>query len=295
MNRIPTTGKGLVYVLPLMAGIIGFILIPAVMTFCLSLFQWSLSKPPLWVGPANYLRLLWGGGQGPDPLFLQALVNTLIIALVVPLQVGCSFFLALLLSRRMVGSQMLRIVVFLPGLVSPVALYILWRWVLNADFGLLTQLLGFFGLAGPAWLEDPFWSKPAVMMVMFWETVGGFQMLVFLAGVRQIPQQLFEMACLDGMGLIHKIRIIYLPWMKGLILFNLCLGTLGALQGGFEIACLMTGGGPLRSTTTLAYYLFENAFQWQKVGYGAAIGMVMFMLALPLLLIVRNQKRRLKN
>ncbi len=285
----------MVYVLPLMVGVVGFILIPAVMTFCLSLFQWSLSKPPLWVGTANYLKLLWGSGQGPDPLFLQALVNTLVIALVIPLQVGSSFLLALLLSQRMFCNQILRIVVFLPSVVSPVALYILWRWVLNTDFGLLAQLLGFFNLAGPAWLEDPFWSKPAVMLVMFWETVGGFQMLVFLAGIRQIPQQLFEMAYLDGMGIIQKIRTIYLPWMKGLVLFNLCLGGLGALQGGFEVAYLMTGGGPLRSTTTLSYYLFENAFQWQQVGYGAAIGMVMFMLALPLLLIVRSQKRRLKN
>jgi multiple sugar transport system permease protein len=158
----------------MLAGTAGLILIPAAMTLCLSLSQWSLSSPPQWAGPANYLKLLWGAGQGPDPLFLQALANTLIIALVVPLQVGGSFLLAMLLSQRMGWAQTLRIIVFLPSLVSPVALYIIWRWVLNADFG-----------------------------------------------------------------------------------------------------------------------LFENAFQWQRVGYGAAIGVAMFILALPLLLIVRVRKRPL--
>ena len=166
---------------------------------------------------------------------------------------------------------------------------------LNADFGLLNQLLDMVGLGGPSWLEDPFWSKPAVMLVMFWETVGGFQMLVFLAGFRQIPQQLFEMAYLDGLNPVQRIKAVHLPWMKRLILFNLCLGFLGALQGGFEIAYLMTGGGPLRSTTTLSYYLFENAFQWQRVGYGAAVGVAMFILALPLLLFVKSLRGHQKN
>ena len=294
MNTTPGKG-GPAYVLPLLAGLGCFVLLPALMTLGLSLYQWPLTRPPRWVGADNFLKLLWGGGQGPDPLFLQALMNTLVIALVVPLQVGGGYLLAMLLSQRNRWAQSLRLVVFLPTLASPVALYITWRWVLNADFGLLNQALGWFGLHGPAWLEDPFWSKPAVMLVMFWETVGGFQMLVFLAGFRQIPQQLFEMARLDGLNLAQRIRTVHLPWMKRLILFNLCLGLLGALQGGFEIAYLMTGGGPLRSTTTLSYYLFENAFQWQRVGYGAAVGVAMFALALPLLLLVRLLRGRRKG
>ena len=287
MNGMPNKG-GPAYALPLLAGLAGFILLPALVTLGLSLCRWPLSSPPQWVGPGNFHRLFWGGGQGPDPLLLQALFNTLVIALAVPLQVAGSFLLAMMLSQRNRWTQAMRLVVFLPTLVSPVALYITWRWIFNADFGLLNQLLAMLGMEGPAWLEDPSWSKPAVMLVMFWEAVGGFQMLVFLAGFRQIPQQLFEMAVLDGLGLMQKIRMVHWPWMKRLVLFNLSLGLLGALQGGFEVAYLMTGGGPLRSTTTLSYYLFENAFQWQRVGYGAAVGVAMFILALPLMLLVRG-------
>ena len=275
--------SGFYFVLPLLAGVVVFVLIPAAMAVGLSFCQWSFTKPPQWVGLFNYRRILGVGCQGPDPLFWQALGNTLLIAAVVPLQVAGSFMLARFLSRRSGWRQFLRLIVFIPTLVSPVALYIMWRWVFNADFGLISQLLQQVGLSGPAWLEDPAWSKPAVMIVIFWETVGSFQMLFFLAGLRQIPQQLYDMALLDGLNIWQRTRVVYWPWLKNLSFFNLCLGLLGAMQGGFEIAYIMTGGGPLRSTTTLSFFLFENSFQWQRVGYAAAVGMLMFMLVLPLL------------
>lgn len=275
--------SGFYFVLPLLVGVIVFVLIPAAMAVCLSLCQWSFTKPPQWVGLFNYRKILGVGCLGPDPLFWQALGNTLVIAAVVPLQVAGSFMLARFLSRRSGWRQFLRLIVFIPTLVSPVALYIMWRWVFNADFGLISQLLKQVGLSGPAWLEDPTWSKPAVMIVIFWETVGSFQMLFFLAGLRQIPQQLYDMALLDGLNTWQRTRVVYWPWLKNLAFFNLCLGLLGAMQGGFEIAYIMTGGGPLRSTTTLSFFLFENSFQWQRVGYAVAVGMLMFMLVLPLL------------
>lgn len=282
-----SSSKGFAFILPLFTGMALFVLLPAAVTFAISLYQWSFADSPQWVGMRNYARLLWGNGNGPDPLFTQALFNTLIIAAVVPLQVAGSFLLAMFLNKRDNWRRTLRLIVFLPTLVSPVALYITWRWVLNTDFGLFAQLSAWAGLSCPAWLEDPSWSKPAIMMVIFWETVGGMQMLLFLAGFRQIPRQLFDMASLDGLGVKEKIAMIYWPWLKSLCFFNLCLGLLGAMQGGFEIAYLMTGGGPLRSTTTLSYFLFENAFQWQRLGYASAVGVVMFVLALPLLFFSR--------
>lgn len=287
-----TDSRGAAFALPLVMGVLVFILIPAAMALGLSFCQWPLSSPAQWVGLDNYAKILGTGHRGPDPLFLQALCNTLVIALMVPAQVAGSFLLARFLNQRDPWRRLLRLIVFLPTLVSPVALYITWRWILNADFGFLAQVLGLIGLSSPAWLEDPAWSKPAVMMVILWETVGGFQMLVFLAGFRQIPEQLFEMAYLDGLNPWQKISAIYWPWLKRLVLFNLCLGFLGAMQGGFEIAYLMTGGGPLRSTTTLSFFLFENAFQWQRLGYASAIGMVMFLLVLPLLLLTKAMRGR---
>ncbi len=282
---------GFYFVLPLLLGVLLLYLLPALGGVLLSLCRWSLTSPPEWVGFLHYRTLLGLAGGRPDPLFLQALFNTLVIALVVPPQVAGSFALACFLGRRSGPRRFLRLVVFLPTLVSPVALYIMWRCVFNSDVGFLARFLDLLGVAGPLWLEDPAWSKPAVMLVLLWESVGGFQMLFFLAGLRQIPVQLHDMARLDGLGPLYRIRHIHWPWLKPLVILNLCLGFLGAVQGGFEVAYIMTGGGPLRSTTTLSYYLFENAFRWQRPGYGAAVGMIMFLTVLPLLVLSARGKK----
>ncbi len=276
--------RGMLYVLPLLTGVVLFTVVPGVMAVYLSFCRWSFTTSPEFIGLWNYRKLLGLGGTAPDPLFVQALVNTLIIASMVPLQVAGSFLLAVFLQHRNPWGQFLRLIVFLPTLVSPVALFILWRWIFNADFGLISLALGKAGLAGPAWLEDPTWSKPAVMLVLLWESVGSFQMLFFLAALRQIPGQLHEMARLDGLGFFHKARAVYFPWLKKAALFNGCLGLLGALQGGFEITYIMTGGGPVGSTTTLSLYLFQNAFEWERVGYASAVGVAMLALVSPLLL-----------
>lgn len=277
--------RGVCFVLPMLLGVAAFVILPAIMAVVLSFCQWSLTRPPQWVGMINFGRILGIGGLEPDPLFWQALANTLVIATIVPFQVAGSFLLARYLNHRSRWHQFLRLIVFIPTLVSPVALYIMWRWMFNADFGFIAQLLTQIGLPGLPWLEDPRWSKPAVMMVILWETVGGFQMLFFLAGFRQIPQQAHDMALLDGLNFMQRSRVVYWPWLKHLVFFNLCLGFLGAMQGGFEIAYIMIGGGPLRSTTTLSFFLFENSFQWQRAGYAAAVGLFMFVLVSPLLLI----------
>ena len=282
--------SGWCFALPLLLGVFFFHILPALACGLLSLFQWPLTSAPVFVGMENYANLLGFKNFRPDPLFIQALGNTFFMALAVPFQVAGSFVFALLLKHRRPGFQLLRLIVFLPTLVSPVALYILWRSILYADIGLAGRLLDLVGLHMPLWLENPFWSKPAVMLVLIWETLGGFQMLFFLAGIRQIPDQLFDMARLDGFSLWQRIRTIYWPWLKPLTLFNLCLGLIAALQGGFEIAYILTGGGPLRSTTTLSYLLFENAFQWQRAGYASAIGIIIFFITTPLLILSIRRK-----
>lgn len=287
-----TDRRGFVFVAPLLTGVFFLVLIPGASCAVLSLFRWSLTSPPSFVGLENYRTLLGLTGGAPDPLFLQAATNTLILSMAVPLQVAGSFALALFLRGATPWHRLLRLVVFLPTLVSPVALYIMWRSIFFADMGLLNLLLGLVGVSAPLWLDDPGWAKAAVMVVLLWESVGGFQMLFFLAGFRQIPDQLHDMARLDGLPVTRRIRDIYWPWMKSLVGFNLCLGFIGAIQGGFEIAFIMTGGGPLRSTTTLSYLLYENAFQWQKMGYGAAVGILMFLMISPLLVLKWKGERR---
>lgn len=268
---------GTILALPMLVGVVLFSLLPALIGLGLSLFQWTLSEAPTWVGLANYANLF-----GHDPLFLQAAGNTAILALAVPVQVMGSYAVALLLRRRGLGAQLLRLVVFLPSVVNPIALYLLWRWIFQADCGPLARLAQGLGLVAPAWLDDPAWAKPALMIVMFWESVGGFTMLFFLAAFRQIPRQIHEMAELDGAGGWQRLLVVYWPWTRRVLGFSLALGYLGALHGGFEIAYAMTGGGPLHATTTLAFQAFQNAFQWQRAGYAAAIGLVMAAGGLPL-------------
>jgi multiple sugar transport system permease protein len=263
--------------LPMLIGTLVFSVLPAMVGVGLSLFRWSLGDAPEWTGGGNYARL------AADGLFRQAALNTCIMALVVPVQVAGSYILALLLRDRGTLNQVLRLTVFLPTLVNPIALFVLWRWIYQADYGLLARLGGLVGIAVPAWLEDPIWAKPALMVVMAWESVGGFTMLFFLAAFRQIPVQIHEMANLDGVTGFDRLAVVYWPWTRHVFGFCLALGYLAALHGGFEIAYAMTGGGPLHATTTLAFYAFETAFELRNAGYAAAIGVAMALASTPLI------------
>lgn len=262
--------------LPMAIGLLVFSVLPAIVGVGLSLFQWSLGNAPEWVGGGNYSRL------AADAVFRQAMLNTCIMTLVVPIQVVGSYLLALVLRGRGSLDQFLRLAAFLPTLVNPIALFVLWRWIYQADYGLLARLGGLVGVAVPAWLEDPLWAKPALMVVMVWESVGGFTMLFFLAAFRQIPVQIHEMASLDGLRGFERFAVVYWPWTRRVFGFSLAMGYLAALHGGFEIAYAMTGGGPLHATTTLAFYAFETAFEFRNAGYAAAIGVAMALASTPL-------------
>ncbi len=265
--------------LPMIAGVAVFTLLPAIIGVGLSLYRWELVAHPEWVGFSNYRYLF------QDTLFQKAIINTFFFALLVPVKILFSYCLAMLLSGRSLRNQSLRLAAFLPTLVNPIAIFILWRWIYQADVGLIARLGAAFGVEFPMWLEDPTWAKPALMIVMLWEGIGGFSMLFFLAAFRQIPKQVHEMSYLDGASGLQKFAVVYWPWTRRVIWFSLALGYLGALYGGFEIAYAMTGGGPLHATTTLSFYAFETAFQMRHAGYAAAIGVTMMLAAVPLIIL----------
>jgi multiple sugar transport system permease protein len=191
--------------------------------------------------------------------------------------------LALLLNQKLRGVTFFRTVYYLPTVMSGVAVATLWKWIFNTDYGILNQLLDKIGIRGPAWLTDERWAIWALIIASTW-TVGG-SMLIFLAGLQSIPNDLYEAASLDGAGGWNKFRNITVPLISHVTFFNLVLGIIGALQV-FTEAFVLTRGGPNNSTMLLSVLLYRNAFEFLKMGYASALAWVMFLIVLALTLIV---------
>ena len=266
------------FILPAILGLLIFYLGPMVASFALSLTDYDLLTPPTFVGTDNYRAL------ANDPLFWQSLKVTSIYSLVsVPLVLAIGLFLAVLLNQKVRGSTFFRSVFYLPTVISGVAVAMLWRWIFNDEYGILNLLLDKVGIRGPGWLIDEHWALTALIMTSVW-TAGG-TMLIFLAGLQGIPAELYEAAELDGASRWRRFWTVTFPLLSNVTFFNLVLGVIGALQV-FTEAFVLTKGGPNNATLLLPVYLYQNAFQYLKMGYASAIAWVMFLIVFVLTLIV---------
>ena len=266
------------FILPAILGLLIFYLGPMVASFALSLTNYDLLTPPTFVGTDNYRAL------ANDPLFWQSLKVTSIYSLVsVPLVLAIGLFLAVLLNQKVRGSTFFRSVFYLPTVISGVAVAMLWRWIFNDEYGILNLLLDKVGIRGPGWLIDEHWALTALIMTSVW-TAGG-TMLIFLAGLQGIPAELYEAAELDGASRWRRFWTVTFPLLSNVTFFNLVLGVIGALQV-FTEAFVLTKGGPNNSTLLLPVYLYQNAFQYLKMGYASAIAWVMFLIVFVLTLLV---------
>jgi multiple sugar transport system permease protein len=226
---------------------------------------------------------------GERDVFLKSLWNTAYYAVFsVPLGLAMALGLAVLLSRPVRGLALWRTIFYLPSLVSGVATYVLWMWLFDPQFGLLNTLLRRFGIDGPAWLASETWAKPALIVMSLWSVGSG--MLIFLAGLLQVPREQYEAAHLDGAGPWARFRYVTVPHLSPLIFFNLVLGLIGALHT-FAQAYVMTGGGPANSTLFFALYIYEKAFDFHEMGYACALSWVMFAIALGLTLLLLRSSR----
>jgi multiple sugar transport system permease protein len=237
-------------------------------------------KSPKWVGTANYAHLV------QDKLLIQSLVNTAYYAAFsVPVCIAVAFLLALLLNQKVKGMALFRTLFYLPSIVPMVASSVLWLWILNPQYGLLNTVLGWFGIPGPGWMADPTWSKPALVIMSAWGV--GPTMIIFLAGLQDVPKELNEAAEIDGASALHRVRHITLPFMSPYIFFSLVMGLIGASQY-FTQAYVMTNGSgaPANSTLFFAMYLFQNAFHYFKMGYACAMAWLLFVLILGATLII---------
>ena len=251
----------------------GPIFFSLIMSFC----EYDVLSPPKFVGLSNYVTMI-----GDDPLFYKSLWNTLFMGMGIPLGMMVSLGIALLLNFEIKGMAVYRTFFYLPAIMPAVAASILWIWIFNPHEGILNALLEKVGVVGPAWLQNQHWSKPALILMGLWGAGGG--MIVWLAGLKGIPKHLYEAAEIDGAGLLRKFWNVTLPMISPYILFNLVMGLIGTFQI-FTQAYIMTRGGPVDSTLFYAFYLFNNAFRYMKMGYASALAWILFAIILVLTVI----------
>lgn len=273
-------GAALLFLLPNALGFSFFTLFPVAAAVALSLFDWNLFTEPRFVGLANFADLLGfrntpEGWAPNDPRFWKFTGNTLFLMLGIPVNVAASLGLALLLRRGGRLQVTFRTLYFLPSICTGIGIYVMWQWLLNPDSGALNKILAVVGIAGPGWLKSYEWAKPGLMLMGLWSAAGGTNMVLYLAGLQNVPPELEEAAALDGAGAWGRFRHVVWPCLRPTTFFILTMGLIHGFQGGFDAAYVMTRGGPDGSTTTVSYYIFQHAFRWFHMGYAAAIAVVL--------------------
>ncbi|HOZ47085.1 MAG TPA: sugar ABC transporter permease [Candidatus Hydrogenedentes bacterium] len=268
---------GLLFASPWLLGFIVFGGGPIVFSLFMSLCEYDVFSPARFIGLKNFNTMIAG-----DPLFYKSLGNTLYMGLGIPLGMGVGLAIALLLNYEIKGMAVYRTFFYLPAIMPAVAASILWIWIFNPEQGILNTLLEKIGIDGPAWLQNQHWSKPALILMGLWGAGAG--MIVWLAGLKGIPNHLYEAAEIDGAGPLRRFWSITLPMLSPYIFFNLIMGLIGTFQI-FTQAFIMTQGGPVDSTLFYAFYLFNNAFRYMRMGYASAMAWILFALVLALTVI----------
>jgi multiple sugar transport system permease protein len=280
--------EALWFYLLIMPWIIGFLTLtlgPMIYSFVLSLTNWDLFTAPKFINIKNYINLFT-----TDKIFWKAVYNTLYYAFIsVPLGMFFSLFISYFLNRPIKGSAIYRTLYYIPATVPGVASALLFKWLLAPDAGMINRFLGIFGLDGPAWLLEPMWVKPALILMSLW-TVGA-NITLLMAGMKSIPSEFYEAAALDGASPLSQYRRITLPLLTPVIFFNAINGLIGALQIFTQIYIMTntggaTMGGPNNASMMIVPYLFNNGFRFYKMGYASAIAWILFVLVMLLTLLV---------
>jgi multiple sugar transport system permease protein len=268
-------GKGLAFLSPWIIGFLLFMLLPIILCVYYSLCEKPPQLPPLFIGLANYRELIH------DATFWKSLGNTLYYAsMTIPASLILSLGLAMMLNTKIPGQSLFRTIIFLPSLVPIVASAMVWMWMFNSKLGIMNNLLGKIGIEGPAWLDDPKWAMPALALMSLWGV--GYTVVIYLAGLQDVPRELYEAAEIDGAGLWRRLWNVTIPMLSPVIFFNLIMSIIGVVQF-FDVPYIMTpNGGREQETLFVAMYLNDNAFKYLKMGYASAIALVMLLIVLIL-------------
>lgn len=279
------------FLLPSLIGFFIFVAFPVLASLGLSFVEWNLIRPPEYVGIANYLQL------NNDPVFWKVVRNTAyFMVTIVPIQLFLGLGIAIGLNQAIRGSILYRVIYFMPVVTIIVAGAIVFQFMLNRNFGLISGLIWDFGewsglpIQPPDFLGSTRWSKPSVVMLTLWKNVG-FTMVIYLAALQGVPQELYDAASVDGATVWQRFRSVTFPMVSPTTFFLFIIQMIGAFQL-FTEAFVMTAGGPAQSTLTVVYYIYQNAFEFQKMGKASAIAWFLFVFIFLFTLIQTRLQRR---
>lgn len=277
-NQLRSLAVGLAFISPAIVGLLVFAAWPIAQSLYYSFTDYNVLQPPYFIGLENYQDLL------DDRVYGIALWNTLYMVLIgLPIHLVFDFFMALLLNTRIRGLSIYRTIFYLPSITPVVASAIVWLWIFNGQYGILSVILQAFGLSPIGWLTDPTWTKPSLIFMGMW--FGGNTILIYLAGLRDVPVALIEAAELDGANALQKTLHVTLPMISPVIFYTLIINVIGYFQY-FTEAWVLTAtregsaGGPLNSMLFYAMYLYQTAFQQFKMGYASAQAWILFFIVL---------------
>ncbi|TXK82607.1 carbohydrate ABC transporter permease [Paenibacillus sp. N3.4] len=270
-RRWETPFTGYLFLTPWLIGIICLTLWPMLQSLYYAFTDYSILDKPHWLGLDNFRTIL-----SEDDTFLQSLKVTLwFVVISVPLKLAFALLVAILLKKDIKGMKAYRTMIYLPSLIgTSVAVAVLWRNIFGDD-GIINQALKVVGIQGKAWISDPSTALGTLVILVVWQF--GSSMVIFLAGLKQIPNELYEAAEVDGASKVRQFFSITFPMLSPIILFNLVLQTIGSFQT-FTQAFVITRGGPVHSTHVYAMYLYERAFDRMQMGYASALAWILLII-----------------
>jgi len=259
----------ILFLFPWLVGFFIFLLCPILASFYLSFTKYDILKKPIWVGLDNYTYLF------SDPIFWKSLKVTFSFAFItLPLSIIFGIIFAVLLNQKIKGLSIYRTCFYLPSIIPIVANSIVWLWIFRGDEGgLFNNFLSKVNITGPLWFSDPKWAMFPLIIMSLWSI--GNSVLIYLAGLQNIPGSLYEAAEIDGAGSLHKFFLITIPMLTPTIFFNLIIGIISVFQY-FVPAYIMTSGGPEYATTFYSLYAYQTAFEDFKLGYASAMAWILF-------------------
>ncbi len=270
MNKFFRKIEPYLYLMPTLIGLVVFSAGAIIISFAMSFTEWQIIRPPEWVGLQNYIDIF------ESEFFLKIFWNTLYFVLLnLPLSIILPLLIAIALNQKLWGMKFFRTIYFLPVISSMVAVALVWSWLYRPEYGLLNYILNkLFGITGPRWLENQSWAMPAIVLMSAWKNIG-YNMVIFLAGLQNIPQALYEVSDIEGAKPWQKFFRITVPLLSPTIFFVTIITLISSFQV-FEQTYILTKGGPANSTLTLSYYIFQNAFMYFRMGSAAALSYVLF-------------------